>query len=185
MWFAIAGLAVPLLILLVLYNTLVARKNAVENALAGVEVQLKKRYDLVPNLVAAVSGYMAHEKETLSTLVELRTKALSGSLSADEKLDVDDRIAKTLRGVMVSVEAYPELKASDHFVQLQRSLNEVEEQLSAARRFYNAAATDYNNAREMLPTNILAAAMGYERRKLFEAEAAARENVDVAKLLGR
>lgn len=185
MWIAIAAGAVSVIILFVLYNSLVGRKNQVENAFGGIDAQLKKRYDLIPNIIAAVKGYMEHEKGTLLQLTELRTKAMAPGLGSDEKVDVDNQISKALRGVMVSVENYPQLKAADTFVQLQRSLNEVEEQLSAARRFYNSAVTEYNNGVEMMPTNILARIMGYQRKKVFEAAEAERQNIDVGQMLNR
>jgi LemA protein len=110
---------------------------------------------------------------------------MAPGLGSDDKVDVDNQISKALRGVMISVENYPQLKAADTFVQLQRSLNEVEEQLSAARRFYNSAVTEYNNGVEMMPTSILARIMGYQRKKVFEAAEAERQNIDVGQMLNR
>ena len=183
MWIMLAAVAALVLLLFFLYNTLIGRKNRVEMAFGGIDAQLKKRYDLIPNVVAAVKGYMEHERGTLTQLTELRTKALTAGLGTDEKVDLDNQISKALRGVMVSVEAYPQLRAADAFIQLQRSLNEVEEQLSAARRHYNSAVTDYNNTVEMMPTNILAGMMGYQRKKVFEAAEAERQNIDVGQML--
>lgn len=183
MWIVIAAVAVSLIVLFLMYNTLVGRKNQVENAFAGIDAQLKKRYDLIPNVVAAVKGYMEHEKGVLTELTELRTKALAPGLGPDERVDIDNQVSKALRGVMVSVESYPQLRAADNFIQLQRSLNEVEEQLSGARRFYNAAVTDYNNGVEMAPLNIMAGLMGYQRKKVFEAAENERQNIDVGQML--
>lgn len=183
MWIMLAAVAALVLLLFFLYNTLIGRKNRVEMAFGGIDAQLKKRYDLIPNVVAAVKGYMEHERGTLTQLTELRTKALTAGLGTDEKVDLDNQISKALRGVMVSVEAYPQLRAADAFIQLQRSLNEVEEQLLAARRHYNSAVTDYNNTVEMMPTNILAVMMGYQRKKVFEAAEAERQNIDVGQML--
>jgi LemA protein len=173
------------LIFVVLYNSLVGKKNQVENAFAGMDAQLKKRYDLIPNLVAAVQKYMNHEKSTLEELTTLRTKALSGNLSSNERVDIDNKISKVLGGVMVAVENYPNLKASDNFVQLQGSLNEVEEQISASRRAFNAAVTSYNNGIEMFPTNIVASMMGYDRKQVFEISEAERQNVNVGALFNQ
>ena len=131
-----------------MYNSLVDKKNQVENAFGGMDVQLKKRYDLIPNLISSVKTYMRHESDTLTEITELRTKALSGGLSNDDKVDLDNKITSKLGGIMVAVENYPDLKASDNFIQLQRSLNEVEEQISASRRSYNASVTDLNNGIE-------------------------------------
>jgi len=166
----------------VLYNSLVAKKNQVENAFASIAAILKKRYDLIPNLVATVKQYMQHEAGVLTEVTELRAKAISGDVSANETVDLNNRIGQALGGIMVAVENYPDLKASENFQQLQRSLNEVEEQLSAARRAFNSSVTDYNNAVEMFPTNIMARLMNYQRRKLFEVSEAERQAPDVKSL---
>jgi LemA protein len=167
---------------LTMYNTLVAKKNQVTNVFASIDALLKKRYDLIPNLVATVKTYMSHEQGTLTKITELRAKAVSGLTSDDEKVDLDNRISKMLGGIMVAVENYPQLKANENFMQLQRSLNEVEEQISAARRAYNAAVTDYNNAVEMFPTNLMAGPMGYKHKQVFEISEQERQNIDVDNL---
>lgn len=182
---AIAGIAALLFIVLVpilMYNSLVRKKNQVENAFAGIDTMLKKRYDLIPNLVAAVKKYMEHEAGTLTEITKLRAKATSGSLSSDETVDLNNRLGKALGGIMVAVENYPDLKASVNFQQLQRSLNEVEEQLSASRRSFNASVTDFNNSVEMFPTNIMAGIMGYQVRQLFEIVEIERQTPDVTEL---
>ena len=117
------------LFVVLMYNSLIDKKNQVENAFGGMDVQLKKRYDLIPNLISSVKTYMKHESDTLTEITELRTKALSGGLSNDDKVDLDNKITSKLGGIMVAVENYPDLKASENFNQLQRSLNEVEEQI--------------------------------------------------------
>lgn len=172
-----------LVVVAFLYNSLVSKKNHVENAFASVDVLLKKRYDLIPNLVEAVKGYMQHERETLEKVTELRAKAINPNLSSDEKVELDNQMTSLLRSIMVSVENYPQLKASENFLHLQRSLAEVEEQISAARRAYNAAVLDYNNAIEMVPTNVLASFMRYQKRKFFEIAEAERENIRVGEIL--
>ncbi|MBK1878821.1 LemA family protein [Pelagicoccus mobilis] len=173
-----------LLVLVVMYNGLVGKKNQVENAFAGMDTMLKKRYDLIPNLVATVKQYASHEEGTLTKVTELRAKAIGGGLSADERIDLDNQISKAMGGIMVAVENYPELKANENFLQLQRSLNEVEEQISASRRAYNASVTSYNNAIEMFPSNMMANAMNYKRKAVFEIPEVERANVDVGKLFG-
>lgn len=175
-------IALPILIGILIYNSLIGKKNQVENAFAGMDAILKKRYDLIPNLVAAVKQYMQHEASTLSELTSLRAKAVAGGLSSDEAVDLNNRLGKALGGIMVAVENYPDLKASVNFQQLQRSLNEVEEQLSAARRSFNASVTDFNNAVERFPTNIVAGMMGYGLKKLFEISEIERQAPDVAEL---
>ena len=170
------------LFVVLMYNSLVDKKNQVENAFGGIDVQLKKRYDLIPNLISSVKTYMKHESDTLTEITELRTKALSGGLSNDDKIYLDNKITSKLGGIMVAVENYPDLKASDNFIQLQRSLNEVEEQISASRRSYNASVTDLNNGIEKFPSNIIAGMMSLARKEVFEILEAQRENVDVGNL---
>ena len=170
------------LFVVLMYNSLVNKKNQVENAFGGMDVQLKKRYDLIPNLISSVKTYMKHESDTLTEITELRTKALSGGLSNDDKVDLDNKITSKLGGIMVAVENYPDLKASDNFIQLQRSLNEVEEQISASRRSYNASVTDLNNGIEKFPSNIIAGMMKLARKEVFEIPETQRENVDVGNL---
>lgn len=184
---SIALIVVAVLLLLIvvgIYNGLVGKKNQVENAFAGMDAMLKKRYDLIPNLVATVKQYAAHEEGTLTKVTELRAKAVSGGLSADERIDLDNQISKAVGGIMVAVENYPDLKANENFLQLQRSLNEVEEQISASRRSYNASVTSYNDAIEMFPSNIMANMMNYKRKAVFEIPESERANVDVGKLFG-
>jgi len=184
MWIAIAVIVVFLVVVVVLYNSLVGKKNQVTNVFASIDALLKKRYDLIPNLVSTVQQYMDHERGTLTEITELRAKAVSGRIGDDEKVALDNKVSRMLGGIMVAVENYPDLKANQNFLQLQGSLNEVEEQVSAARRAYNATVTDYNNAIEMFPTNVLASMMGYKQKNVFEISEAERQNVDVKKLFG-
>jgi len=171
-----------LLFFIILYNTLVSKKNKVNDAFSSIDVQLKQRYDLIPNLVAAVKSYMQHEKSVLEDITRLRAQAMGGTLSADEKIDLDNKISKALTNILVAVENYPQLKANQNFLQLQASLNEVEEKISASRRAYNAAVLDLNNAIEMFPTNIMASWMQLKRRAWFEIPETERKNVNVDQL---
>lgn len=180
LWIALALLAVVAVVYFGLYNGLIRRRNNVDQTLSSVDVMLKKRFDLIPNLVAAVEAYMGHEKSTLTELTALRTRALSGDLSDVERADLDRKVSGALGQLRVAVENYPDLKASANFVQLQGALNEVEEQLSAARRAYNAAVTAFNTAIQTVPGNLIAGSMGLTQRPLFEASDAERANVDVA-----
>ncbi|MDD4294618.1 MAG: LemA family protein [Candidatus Omnitrophica bacterium] len=166
-------------ICVLLYNSVIGKKNQVDNAFASIDAMLKKRYDLIPSLVASVKQYMLHESSILTEITETRSRAMSGNLSADDRVDLDNKITKMLGGIMVAVENYPDLKANQNFLQLQRALNEVEEQISAARRAYNASVTDFNNACEMLPTNIIAGMLNLKRRKVFEITEIERKNIDV------
>lgn len=176
----IAG--VLILFIITGYNRLIRRRNDADKAFATIDAMAKKRYDLIPNLVATVQKYMQHERETLTEITELRAKAVSGNLSDNEKVDLNNKIGRALGGIMVAVENYPELKANQNFLQLQGSLNEVEEQLSAARRAYNAAVTDYNNAVQMFPSNMFALMFGFKAKLLFEISEQERQNVDVKAL---
>lgn len=179
----IGAIVLALLAGLIIYNTLIGKKNAVENSFATIDVQLKQRHDLIPNLIATVKNYMTHERGTLEELTRLRTQALSGSqLGSNERVQVESQISKALSGVMVAVENYPQLKADSAFVNLQRSLNEIEAQISAARRTFNAAVTDYNNAIEMFPSSLFAGMLGYSRKQVFEAAEVERASPDVDKL---
>ena len=170
--------ALILMILLGMYNSLIAKKNQVANVYASLDAMLQKRYDLVPNLVATVKGYMTHERELLGSITTLRTDAISSS-SARARMDSDTQLAAALGQVFMLSENYPELKASHNFLQLQAALNEIEEQISAARRAFNASVTDYNNAVEMFPTSIMAGMMGLTRKQWFEIADAQRQNVDI------
>lgn len=165
-----------------LYNSLVGKKNQVSNVFASIDTLLKKRYNLIPNLIATVKTYMQHERGVLTEITEMRAKALSGGISDDEKVQIDNKISKALGGIMVAVENYPNLKANENFLQLQASFNEIEEQISAARRAYNAAVTDYNNAIEMFPTNVVSSMMNYNKKMLFEISENERKNIDAGKL---
>jgi len=180
--FPVLILVVVVLVPVLLYNSLVGKKNQVSNVFASMDAMLKKRYDLIPNLVSTVKTYMQHEKGLLTEITEIRAKAVSGQLSDDERVELDNKMSKVLGGIMVAVENYPDLKANQNFLQLQAAMNEIEEQISAARRAYNAAVTSYNNALEMFPTNIVASMMNYKLRKLFEISEKERKNLDVGKL---
>jgi len=158
---------VIILVLIIIYNRLIQKRNAVDNAYFSMDVMLKKRYDLIPQLVEAVKGYMSHEKDVLLQLTELRQKILVGNLNTNEKVELDNKISTTLQNVFASFESYPQLKASENFLKLQGAINETEEQLAASRRFYNAAVNDYHNGIEMFPSSLVASWMGLEHKTFF------------------
>lgn len=178
----VLGLIVLVVILAGMYNSLVGKKNQVENVFGAVDALLKKRYDLIPNLVACVQQYMTHEKGLLTEVTALRARAVSGNLSSNEKVALDNQISKAMGGIMVAIENYPQLKANENVLQLQGTLHETEEQISAARRAFNAAVTEYNNAVEMFPTNLLAGLIGYRRKEVFAASEQERTNPNVGQL---
>ncbi len=175
-------LLVIAIVLVLMYNSLVSKKNQVENIFAGMDAVLKKRYDLIPNLVATVSKYMEHEKSTLEEITKLRADANKPNVSDEQKIALDAKVSSALGSIMIAVENYPDLKANENVMHLQRSLNEAEEQISAARRAYNQAVTDYNNAIEMVPTNFMANMMNYQRKEVFVIPETQRKNVDVKAL---
>jgi len=178
----IIGIVVVLIVMIIisLYNRLIRRNNEVDNAFGGVDVQLKKRYDLIPNLVAAVKKYAAHEKDLLTNITALRSKAIDKNLSNDEKVAIDNQISSAMKSIMVSVENYPDLKANENFMNLQRNLTEVESQITAARRTYNAVVTDYNNSIQTFPGNLMAGFLHYTRKAVFVIPEVERVNVNVS-----
>jgi len=163
------------------YNNLVGARNSVENAFGTIDVMLKKRYDLLPNLVEVAKTYMKHENEIFTNLASLRARATTAT-TTDEKVVLENEISGAMKNLMVSVENYPELKASEQFTMLQRSWNETEEQISAARRAYNAAVTAYNNAVEKFPSNIFANMFGHKRKAVFVIAETERQNVSAKAL---
>lgn len=168
---AIAGAAIALglLALLVIagYNKLVTRRQRIDESWSNVDTELKRRHDLVPNLVQAVKGYANHEKTLMEDLA--RARALEGAPAARERADAEQRLAADVTRALVAVaEAYPDLKASEPFLRLQRELAETEDRIQAARRFFNANVRDYNNTVEQFPTNLLAQAFGHSTRDYFE-----------------
>lgn len=161
-------------------NMLIGRKNRVNFAFSGIDTQLKKRFDLIPNLISTVERYMQHEQQVLQQLTELRAHATKGSpSSAEDLVKMDNQLTSALRSVFAVSENYPQLRASENFTQLQGALNETEEQIAASRRAYNAAVTDYNNGCEMFPLSLIARMMGYKTKPWFEISEAERQNVNV------
>ncbi len=165
------------IVIIVIFNSMIRKKNQVEFAFASIDAQLKKRYDLIPNLVSACEKYMGYEEKLLKELTATRVGILKAT--PDERVALDGRLSAQLRSVFAVAENYPNLKSVETFTLLQRSLNEVEEQLSASRRAFNAAVMSYNNGVQMFPTNIVCRLMGYRLRASFEASPEEREPVKV------
>ena len=165
-------ISIPAFIVLIfvalIYNILVYRRNAADNVFSTIDVMLKKRYDLIPNLVETVRGYASHEKETLAKISEMRARAVSDSTGVNEKISLDGEITNAIGRIFAIAENYPNLKANGQFLNLQKNLSDMEEQIAAARRAYNAAVTDFNNSCEMFPTNIFASLFNFEKKKLFQ-----------------
>jgi LemA protein len=150
-----------------LYNNLVKLRNRRQNAFADIDVQLRQRHDLVPQLVETVKGYATHERELLLKITEARTAAMSAT-TIDDKIKAEQQLTSALQGLKVQVEAYPDLKANQNFLQLQEELSDIENKLAAARRFFNGATTEYNNAVESFPSNLIAKNFGFQREIFFD-----------------
>jgi len=180
--YIIIGIVVLVLLALVgLYNRFVRLTNRTEEAWSDIEVQLKRRYDLIPNLVETVKGYASHEAGTLQKVTEARTKAM-GAQSVAEHAEAENMLTGALKSLFAVSEAYPDLKANSNFVELQRELSDTENKIQAARRFYNSVVQELQNALEMFPSNIVGSLFGFKTREFFELSAdeqAAREPVKV------
>jgi LemA protein len=168
------GLLITLGVLVILvfwavgkYNLLVRLRNNRENAFADIDVQLKQRHDLVPQLVATVKGYAAHEKETLEMVVNARNGAINAK-SIDEKIVAENALSSALAGLKVTVERYPDLKANTNFLHLQEEVSDIENKLAAVRRFFNSATKELNTAVEMFPSNIIAGMFGFKKEMMFD-----------------
>ncbi len=175
MYIAIGIVVVLLLVIIGLYNSLIVKKNAVDNAFFSMDVMLKKRHDLIPMLVDTVKGYMQHENDLLSSLTRLRQQMDQPQLPVNEKIKLENQLQSVLQQVRVQVENYPELKASDNFLKLQGAINETEEQLAASRRFYNAAVNDYHNAIQTFPSSLIASMAGMVRKEYFSVTDEAKQ----------
>jgi len=163
---------VPVLIIVGMYNSLVRGRNHVKESWAGIDTELKRRYDLIPNLVETVKGYAAHEREVFERVVEARSRAVASTGSPASQAEDENLLVGALKQLFAVVEAYPELKASQNFLALQKQLAETEDRLQAARRLYNGNVREFNNRCEMFPTNILASMFHFERAEFFEIESA-------------
>ena len=166
-WIIPVVIVVIIFWLIGIYNSLVRLRNTRQNAFADIDVQLRQRHDLVPQLVETVKGYATHERELLTRITEARTAAM-GATTIDEKIKTETQLSSALQGLKVSVEAYPDLKANQNFLQLQEELSDIENKLAAARRYFNAATTEYNTGAETFPSNLIANSFGFHRETLFD-----------------
>lgn len=172
-------LAVILIYSIAAYNGLVSARQLTMNAWSQIDVQLKRRYDLIPNLVETVKGYMAHEKETLERVIQARNRALAAT-DVKDKATAEAQVTSALTGIFALSEAYPELRSNENMIQLQEELRSTENKISFARQYYNDVVTSYNTKIEAFPTSIFANAGNFKPRDLFELEEpAAREPVKV------
>ena len=164
---------------IVCYNNLVKLRNNRENAFANIDVQLKQRHDLIPQLVATVKGYAAHEKETFAMVTNARAAAM-GATSINDKIAAENALSTALAGLRVSLEAYPDLKANQNFLQLQGEIADVENKLAATRRFFNSTTKELNNAVQTFPSNLLAGIFGFHKEPMFEIPQQDRAALDKA-----
>ena len=178
MWVILGIVAVLAIWGVAIYNGLIRLKNRVDEAWSDIDVQLKRRYDLIPNLVNTVKGYAAHEKEVFEKVTEARTKAM-GAQSAGDKAQAENALSQTLKSLFAVAEAYPDLKANQNFLELQRELTDTEDKVQASRRFYNGNVRDFNTKIQVFPNNIFAGMMGFSAREFFEAEGSEKEPVKV------
>ncbi len=160
------------------YNVLVQLRNRVRDQWSQIDIQLKRRFDLVPNLVETVKGYVKHEKDTLEGVVKARN-AYQTAATPEEQMKADSELNKTLTKLFALAEAYPDLKANENFMELQTELSNIEEKISSARQFYSDTVLNYNNKIQMFPSNIVASIFGFKEEKFFEAQTEERENVKV------
>lgn len=152
---------------IVLYNGFISKRNRVEEAFSGIDIILKKRFDLIPNLIEAVKGYMEHEKETFRSIVNLRNQALNTN-NSDEKLKLDQQLNKSVGAVFALAESYPDLKANTNFLSLQSDLGEIETEIERSKRYYNGTVREYNIAVESFPGNLIAGIFGFPKKDYLE-----------------
>ena len=178
-WIILIIVAVIVIAFIALYNSLVAMRLRVKNAWSQIDVQLQRRFDLIPNLVETVKGYMEHESEVLTNVSELRS-SWANAKTVDEKASLDNALSESLKTIMAVAENYPELKANQNFSELQTELTNTENKISYSRQFYNDTVTRYNTKLEVFPSNIIASMFHFTAESLFEADnAEVRKNVKV------
>lgn len=166
------------LYLVFLYNRFVRMQNQCEEGWSGISVQLKRRYDLIPNLVECVKGYTGYEQKTLEQIVEKRSAAINAATPV-QKAAAENDLTQSLKSLFALSERYPDLKASNNFIELQNSLNTVEDDLQNARRYYNATVRNYNTAVDSFPSNLIARRFGFAKKEFFDIDDAEKENVKV------
>lgn len=172
----IVGVVIAWLILV--YNGLIKFRNRVDEAWSDIGVQLKRRYDLIPNLINTVKGYAKHEKELLENVTKARTEAM-GSQNPKESAEKENMLSDTLKSLFAVSENYPDLKANQNFLELQRELTDTEDKIQASRRFYNGNVRDFNTKVQVFPTNMIAGMLNFKNYDFFEVAEAERENVEV------
>ena len=179
LYVVIAIIAVLVIYLIVQYNAFVKANNIVKEAFSTMDVYLKKRWDLIPNLVEVVKGYAKHEKETFNQITSLRTNSYD-SILMDKKINVNEQLEHGITKIMAIAENYPELKANENFAKLSADLTKIEDEIANSRKYYNGAVRELNNEIQMFPGNIVAGVFGFKQANMFEANAEERNNVKVS-----
>ncbi len=167
------------LYVIAVYNGLIRLRNRVEEAWSDIDVQLKRRYDLIPNLVSTVKGYAAHESGVFEKVTEARSRAMQAGTTHD-KAEAENMLSQTLKSLFAVAENYPDLKANQNFLELQRELSDTENKIQAARRFYNGNVLELNNKIDMFPSNVIASMFRFAKREFFEAAEGEKEPVKVS-----
>lgn len=181
MWIVIVLVIIVAIVIYIIgvYNSLVRLSNKVKEAFSTMDVYLKKRWDLIPNIVETVKGYAKHERETLDEVINLRNKSYD-KMTDNDKIKTNEEISKAIANIMVLSESYPDLKANENFIDLSNQLTKIEEDIANSRKYYNAVVRDYNNKIEMFPSNIIARIFGYNSKEMFKVTSdTERENVKV------
>ena len=177
LWIVLAIIVLLVIFVIATYNGLITRKNRVQEASSDIDVQLKRRYELIPNLVNTVKGYATHEREVFEKVTELRAGLVTGSTA--DKVKASNQLTETLKSLFAVAENYPELKANQNFLALQADLTDTQDKIMAAQRFYNSNVRDFNTAIQVFPTNLFAAALGFSSFEFIEATQAETQNVEV------
>jgi len=178
-YLVIGVVALLVIYVLVTYNGFVRIKNRVEEAFSTMDVYLKKRWDLIPNIVETVKGYAKHEKSTLSEVIKLRNGAYD-DMSSDEKIKANQKLSKGITKIMALAEQYPDLKANENFKDLSAQLTQIEDEIANSRKYYNGTVREFNDKVQMFPSNVVAMIFGYKAKEMFEANEEERKNVKVS-----
>lgn len=179
MIYVLLALAVAAVLVVALYNSLIKLKNKCEEGWADIDTQLKRRYDLIPNLVETVKGYASHESQTLEKVIQARNTAM-GAKSLHEKEEAENAITGALKTIFALAENYPDLKANQNFLDLQKTLTDIEEQLQLSRRYYNATVRDFNTQIEVFPNNLISKPFGFTKKEFFQTTDEEKQNVKVS-----
>jgi LemA protein len=179
LWIVLAIVVIIAIWLISIYNKLITLRNRTDEAWSDIDVQLKRRYDLIPNLVETVKGYATHEQSTLEKVIEARNAAMSNSGSLEAKAETENALSSTLKSIFALAESYPDLKANQNFLRLQDELSDTENKIQAARRFYNGNVRDFNIQIEVFPNNLINSMLRFKKFEFFEAAEEEKKNIEV------